>query len=82
MTTSKHIKNRLWKACDGKHSHQHVMGKVKLDGSWDPRSHLAQEYPDDFCRAVCLGIQDEQEERKQSRVTHSVLAIEDLGCGD
>ena len=82
MTTSKHIKNRLWKACDGKHSHQHVMGKVKLDGSWVPRSHLAQEYPDDFCRAVCLGIQDEQEERKQSRVTHSVLAIEDLGCGD
>ena len=36
--------------CDGSHTHEPVVGKVKFDGAWVSRSTLAGAYPRSLCR--------------------------------
>ena len=79
MTSSREIGSRLSRTCDRSHSHQPLLGKVKHDGTWHARSRLAQEYPDEFCGAICRGLQAEKESRLQARAVYCVLAIEDMG---
>ena len=79
MTSSREIGSRLSRTCDRSHSHQPLLGKVKHDGTWHARSRLAQEYPDEFCRAICRGLQAEKESRLQARAVYCVLAREDMG---
>ena len=46
----------LHRRCKGDHEHQPLEGRVYFGGEWHNRTRLAQEYPDDFCRAVCSVI--------------------------
>ena len=75
MTSSREIGSRLSRTCGRSHSHQPHMGKVKHDGTWLACSRLAQEYPDEFSRAICRGLQAEKVSRLQARAVYCVLAI-------
>ena len=45
--------------CDGNHSHEAVIGKVKHEGAWVSRSTVAGAYPVKFCQRICdLVLQD------------------------
>ena len=46
----------LHRRCNGEHEHQPLEGRVCLGGHWYNRTRLAQEYPDEFCKAVCRAI--------------------------
>ena len=78
MSNSSCICQALQRVCDGSHVHQHLIGKVKVAGQWQSRSRLAQEYPEEFCRAVVQGFLREKRDREESTVKHCVHVTEDL----
>lgn len=82
MTNCVEIAKRMQVLCDGKHSHQHVMGSVRTEQGWVNRSRLAQEYPKEFCLNMLKGLLDDVESRRQSHATNCVLTVEALDTHD
>lgn len=55
---------------------------VKTENGWKTRSSLAQEYPQDICKEILLGLRDDQQRRQQGHVVHCVLTVETLNTQD
>lgn len=60
LTHSWHISQRLQKRCDGKHSHQTILG--------GNRSRESQVYPPGLCRTICEGLMKERATRRGNTV--------------
>ena len=82
MVNSEHIAQRMAVLCDNTHVHQHILGSVKTQEGWKPRSKLAQEYPQKFCREILRGLLDDIQERQQGHAVHCVLTIEAFDTKD
>ena len=62
----------LHRRCNGEHEHQPLEGRVCVGGKWHNRTRLAQEYPDEFCRAVCKAIS------KQKKLVNDNVVVDDF----
>ena len=78
MTNSKHVAQEMELKCSQDHEHEPIMGQVRIGGQWVSRSKLAQEYPQQFVKALLRGFLRDMHEREQSHVVHCVLTVEGL----
>ena len=59
------VLDELSKNCDLTHQHQQLIGKAKVEGKWQTRSKLSQQYPEGMCKAVVRGLLRETDEEER-----------------